>query len=242
LDLQEGMLGLLWDDAAPLDIRPEEALSSPGNQGNFVPVPEKLMGRLKEAGRDYKDFLARSFNWTLLRSPMLKMTSRPGETERDFRLRLEQKARELRDEHLAKLREKYAAKISSLERQAMAAQHRVEREQEQFRGQATQTAISMGAAILGAVFGRRGGAVGRATTTARSASRAYYEKQDIQRAKEKALSARERIAEMERSLEREADELARRFDPTAEKLQEIMIRPKKADIDVRWWGLLWVPF
>jgi hypothetical protein len=242
LDLQEGMLGLLWDDAAPLDIRPEDALSSPGNQGNFVPVPEKLIGRLKEAGRDYKDFLARSFNWTLLRSPMLKMTSQPAETERDFRLRLEQKARELRDEQLAKLREKYAAKISSLDRQAMSAKHRVEREQEQFKGQATQTAISMGAAILGAVFGRRGATIGRATTAARSAGRAYYEKQDIQRAKEKALSARERIAEMERSLEREADELARRFDPTAETLQEIIIRPKKVDIDVRWWGLLWVPF
>ncbi|MBN2034089.1 MAG: ATP-binding protein, partial [Deltaproteobacteria bacterium] len=102
-------------------------------------------------------------------------------------------------------------------------------------------AISMGATILGALFGRSAGTVGRATTAARSASRAYYEKQDIQRAEEKALSARQRIAELEMSLEKEADELIRRFDPMAEELQEIIVRPKKTDIDVRWWGLLWVP-
>ncbi len=242
LELHEDLLGLLWDEAARLEMRPEDAVSNPDSEGRFVPVPEKLAGRLKDAGRDYKDFLARTLTWTMWKSTPLKMASQPGESERDFRLRLEQRARELRAEELAKLREKYAAKISSLERQAMTAEHRVQREKEQYRGQAAQTAISMGATILGAIFGRRGGTVGRATTAARSASRAYYEKQDIERAREKASTSRERIAELEKSLEREADLLAQRFDPVGEKLEEIIIRPKKTDIDVRWWGLLWMPF
>jgi len=242
LELHEDMIGLLWDESSRLDIDAEDAAADPDPEGRFLPVPEKMAGRLKDAGGDYKDFLARTFHWTLWKSPSLKMTSQPDETERDFRLRLEQRAREVRDEELAKLRKKYANRIATLEKQLMTARHRVQREEEQYKGQAAQTAISMGATILGAIFGRRGGTIGRATTAARSASRAYYGKQDVQRAMEKAKAAKERIAELEKSLEREADQLARKFDPMGENLEEIVVRPKKADIDVRWSGLLWIPF
>jgi hypothetical protein len=172
------------------------------------------------------------------------MNSEPGEAERDFRIRLGQKARELRDEELAKLREKYAAKISGLERQVMTAQHHREQEQEQYKGQVAQTAISAGATILGALFGRRGmsGTIGRATTTARSASRTYSEKQDIQRAQEQERLAQERMAELEKQLQQDAEAMSSAFDPDKEKLQELVLRPKKADINVRWSGLLWVPY
>ncbi|MBN2199900.1 MAG: ATP-binding protein [Candidatus Aminicenantes bacterium] len=242
LELREDMIGLLWDESSSLEADPEDAVAEPESEGRFLPVPEKMSGRLKDAGGDYKDFLARTFHWTLWKSPSLKMTSQPDETERDFRLRLEARTREVRDEELAKLRKKYAARIASLEKQMMTARHRVQREEEQYKGQAAQTAISMGATILGAIFGRRGGTVGRATTAARSASRAYYGKQGVQRAREKAEAAKERIAAIENSLEREANTLARKFDPMGENLEEIVVRPKKADIDVRWSGLLWIPF
>jgi len=244
LELTENLLGLLWDQAVRLEVKPEEALPAPGEEGSYYSVPPKFASRLKGADKDYEDFLARTFHWTVWRSALLKINSEPGELERNFRIRLDQKARELRDEELAKLREKYAAKISGLERQMMTAQHRREREQEQYKEQAAHTAISMGATILGAIFGRGGrtSSLGRATTAARSASRTYYEKQDIQRAQEQERLARERMAELEKQLQQDAEEMTRAFDPEKEKLQEIVLRPKKADINVRWAGLLWVPY
>ena len=244
LELTEGLLGLLWDQAVRLEVKPEETLRAPASEGSYLSVPQKFASRLKGADQDYKDFLARTFSWSVWRSALLKMNSEPGQPERDFRIRLDQKARELRDEELAKLREKYAAKISGLERQMMTAQHRREREQEQYKEQAAHTAISMGATILGAIFGRGGrtSSLGRATTAARSASRTYYEKQDIQRAQEQERLARERMAELEKQLQQDAEEMTRAFDPEKEKLQEIVLRPKKADINVRWAGLLWVPY
>ena len=103
-------------------------------------------------------------------------------------------------------------------------------------------AISMGATIFGAILGRKGYQVGRATTAARSASRAYYEKLDIKRAQEQVEMARARLEEMERELEREADNIASLYDPEQEQLQTLVLRPKKKDITVRWSGLLWLPF
>ena len=62
---------------------------------------------------------------------------------------------------------------------------RVARESDQYASQRTQTVISVGETLLGALFGRKLGSrtnVGRASRTARSASRASREREDVARA------------------------------------------------------------
>jgi hypothetical protein len=84
--------------------------------------------------------------------------------------------------------------------------------------------------------------VGRATTTARGASRAYYEKLDIKRAQEQVELIKTRLEETEKELQREADNIANLYDPEREQLQTVVLRPKKKDIVVLWSGLVWLPF
>jgi hypothetical protein len=105
-----------------------------------------------------------------------------------------------------------------------------------------QTTISIGATILGSILGRKASQIGRATTSARSASRAYYEKQDIERARQQLEMARSRRAELERQVEEEAARITNMLDPNAEILQPIVLRPKKKDVIVEWSGLLWLPY
>ena len=50
------------------------------------------------------------------------------------------------------------------------------------------------------------------------------------------------MAELEKQLQQDAEAMASAFDPDREKLQELVLRPKKADINVRWSGPLWVPY
>jgi hypothetical protein len=106
----------------------------------------------------------------------------------------------------------------------------------------THTTISIGATILGSILGRKVSQIGRATTSARSASRAYYEKMDIQRARQQLELAQSRRAELEKQVEAEATRITSRLDPNAEVLQPLVLRPKKKDILVRWSGLLWLPY
>ena len=68
-----------------------------------------------------------------LQSPGFKMTSEPGESEGEFRSRLQLAARERRDEASNKLRAKYAAKTATLQQQLLRAEQAVEREQERQR-------------------------------------------------------------------------------------------------------------
>lgn len=241
-ELKEGTIGLLWDKATPFSLRIESLEKEPRPGAFFEALPPRSLSFLKSAGEEYLEYLARSYQLTLLKSPIFQVISQPGESERDFRIRLSQLAREKRDEAVEKLRQKYAARIASLERQYLLAQQRLQREQEQYKERVAQSAISMGATIFGAILGRRSYQVGRAATTARTASRAYYEKLDIKRAQEQVELAKARLEEMERELQLEADKIASLYDPEREQLQPLILRPKKKDISIHWSGLLWLPY
>jgi hypothetical protein len=242
MELREDVLGLLWDKAVSVPVKLEDLLREPQPGAAFLPLPARAVSLLKSAADDYGDYLARSYQVGLWKSPTFQAVSQPAESERDFRVRLGQQAREKRDAELEKLRQKYAAKINTLQNQFMLAQQRLQREQEQYKEQMAQTAISMGATILGAILGRKTSQIGRATTSARGASRAYYEKMDIQRAQQQLDMAKSRLDEMERELQAEADRISAAIDPSAETLQSVILRPKKKDIAVQWSGLLWLPF
>jgi len=123
----------------------------------------------------------------------------------------------------------------------LTAQQRLQREEEQYKEKVAQSAISAGATIFGAILGRKSYQVGRATTTARSASRAYYEKMDIKRAQEQVELTRTRLEEMEKELQREADQIVSLYDPAREQLETVALRPKKKDLVLIWSGLLWLP-
>jgi len=242
LELGEETIGLLWDKAAPFQVKAEALAPRPEEGASFLQLPSRGAQLLKTAEGDYSDFVTRTFELSLWKSRLFGEVSKPGESERDFRLRLGQQAREKRDAEVERLRQRYAAKFATLERQFMTAQQRLEREQEQYKEQMTTTAISMGATILGSIFGRKASQIGRATTSARSASRAYYEKMDIERARQQVEMARSSQAEMEKQVEEEASRITVSLDPNAEVLQPIVLRPKKKDIMVQWSGLLWLPY
>ncbi len=242
LELTEDVLGLLWDTASSFAAKLDDFARQPEPEAAFLSLPSRILALIKSAGPDYADFLARTFQLNLLNSGMFQAVSQPGESERDFRIRLAQCAREKRDAELERLRRKYAVRMATLERQEMSARQRLEREQEQYKEKMAQTAISMGATILGAILGRKTSQIGRATTSARSASRTYYEKMDIERARQRVEMARSRREELEKQLETEAARITTSLDPATETFQSIVLRPKRKDITVQWSGLLWLPF
>jgi hypothetical protein len=126
--LTDEILGLLWDKSIPLSFKLEELCRVPEPGASFLGLPTRSLSLLKSAEKDYLDYLTRNFQLTLLKSNIFKEVSRPGEAEGDFRVRLSQLAREKRDEGLEKLRQKYASKITSLEKQYLTAQQRLQRE------------------------------------------------------------------------------------------------------------------
>ncbi|MDH3570257.1 MAG: ATP-binding protein, partial [Gemmatimonadota bacterium] len=125
------------------------------------------------------------------------------------------------------------------------AEERVGREASQYDQQKMQTAISMGATVLGALFGRRVasvGTVGRATTTMRGVGRAAREKDDIARARRDLEALHEQLAALEEEFTGETEALDDPSDAAAHEITEQLVRPLKSDITIGRVALSWLPW
>ncbi len=245
LELEPNMTLAPWDEAA-LCGEMESLGARPVDGARYMPVPTALLNPkpFQAAQKGYADFVYRTSQVVIYKSTLLKQVSRPGESELDFRLRLQQLAREQRDFQVDKLRRKYAAKTATLQQRLLRAQQRIEKENEQCREQKVQTAISVGATVLSALMGRKAismGTLGRATSATRQASKIGREMADVERAREEMASVQQQLDDLNRALELEADQVAQSFDPQTEVFQQVIVRPLKAGILPQQIGILWIP-
>ncbi len=174
-----------------------------------------------------------------------KQFSKIGENEGDYRGRLAHLMHEKRDLEVEKLRKKYAPKLALMQDSLRKAQVRVEKEKAQYGQQKVQTAVSVGATLIGAIFGRKtlsSGTIGRATTSMRGAGRMARERQDIERAQQEVQVIDEKLDDLEREFQSEIANLKMDFSPDELELREILIRPRKSDIAITRFALIWTPW
>jgi hypothetical protein len=165
----EELPGDPWEAAQSLD-EPPELEDEPDPLGKFAALlPEAAQAKRYAAwSKRLAAHVYRNRPLVLQRCASLKQYSAPGESEGEFRASLRHVLRERRDLELEKLRKRYTPKLARLQDRIRRAEQRVEREQDQQRQQKLQTAVSLGATVLGALFGRRVasvGTVGRAWRT-----------------------------------------------------------------------------
>ncbi len=191
------------------------------------------------------DFIFREHRLELFKSARYGEYSNPDETDRDFRLRLNTSAREERDAAIEKLRVKYAPKFTTLQEKLRKAQQAVDREKAQAQTSGFQTAVSLGATILGAFLGRKkvsAGTVGKATTTARGVGRSRKEYSDVARAEETVIAVQQQLDDLDVQFQDETKKLDAQFDPTNEPLEPYTVRPKKTNITIESIRLTWIPY
>lgn len=245
-EFPSGPGGIDWEEASPLPWTVSDLRQDPKEDGASFGQPPPEAGTEKnyaDWGSAFRDWIYRGQALSLLRSPSLSTLSSPGESERDFRIRLQQASRELRDLELERMRKQYARPVASLEEKIRRARMSVEKEQEQAKQQKLQTAISFGATILSALMGRKAvsmSTIGRAGTTATRAGRVMKESRDVAMASENVAELERRLEELHVTLAEETARIQGR-DPMAEELETVTVRPKKRDIQVSLVALCWAP-
>jgi hypothetical protein len=245
--ISNGVVPVDWEQATPVDL-PISDLEANGEGGaQFAELPS-AGGKTKSYAAWQKDFggwLYRTQKLDLLRSERLGQASNPGESEQDFRLRLQQAAREQRDAAVEKLRQKYAPKLAALEEKKRRSEQAVEREAEQSKSQKFQTAISFGATVLSSFLGRKSVSLttlGRATTAARGVSRSMKEAEDVGRAQETVAAVNEQIADLDAQFKSDTAALEQTTDVQSEPLETVTLKPTKANIAIKHFSLAWTPY
>jgi len=236
-----------WDNASTSEIDANDLEREPSAPAAAFAELASIATKAKSYdawSKDFANWMYRSQALTLFKSPSSGLCSRQGESERDFRVRLQQSIRESRDSDVQELRKNYAPKIAALQERLRRAQQTETVQAEQASAAKMQTAISIGATLLGGLLGRKAvslGTMGRATTAARGISRSMKESADVARAGETVEAITKQLQDLNAQLETEIGELTAASDPLTEKLETISIKPKKKDINVRLLALAWAP-
>jgi hypothetical protein len=103
-----------WAEAVELALAANDLETEPRVEAQFAepPAPAAKPKNYSVWSKEFLNWLYASRKLDVFRSPSLKETSRPEESEREFRIRLEQAAREERDLTKEKLRARYAPKMA----------------------------------------------------------------------------------------------------------------------------------
>ncbi|OZC04559.1 ATP-binding protein [Rubricoccus marinus] len=233
-----------WNAAEMLTERPATQ-SAPEAGAAFAALPEGVdASGFARWEKSLKKWLQQERPLTVYTSKSLKASSRPGEDERAFRIRLQTIAHEARDEQKAALRKKYQSKLDALEKRMRSAQDAIDREQSQASQRKTDTFVRIGTTLLGAFLGNRSArstmsAVG---VTARSAGRMSKEKADVARAEQKHADLQNDYAELETQLQREMDGIDLSLDPTTEALDTTEVTATQTSMHVAEMALAWAPY
>lgn len=244
---ERGVPDDLWQKAKKLPPNKIELSQTPEDDYAFGELPPELINakQYKTWAKDLADHLYRNAPMNLFYCKELDQTSAPGESEMDARIGWTQKVREMRDEAKAKLSDKYAKLLATLENKIRTAQQRVDREKADYDNEKWNTALSFGTSILGALLGNKIASrtnVSRTSTAARSLGKAAQERSDMQAASSVLESLMAEKYDLNAAFEKEAQELSDKFSVEGLTLEPLEIPCRKGDIKVDLLCLLWIPY
>ncbi len=236
-----------WSQAVALALAARDLATSPEPEIGFAALPDKAATAksVKSWRNAFEDELYRTKRYELHTYTPLKLYSEPGESERDFRIRISDAIREQRDGEIEKLRDKYAKRLERLEERIRKAEQKVEKEADQAESTKMQNYLNVGTTILSAFLGRKKisrTTIGKASTAMRGVSRTQKEQRDVERAIEDLETRQDELDEMNEELTEAIEDLQDKFDPLHIELDTTQLKPRKTDIDVTEVAIAWAPF
>ena len=188
---------------------------------------------------DLTDYLVAGRPLRVWKNPGLKLYSRVGERESDFRARCIEVANEQSDRAIARLRDKYRVKIEGVRDQLAVADRRIADLDADIDARRQGEVLSGAGDFLGAILGAR-----RRDTISRAASRRSQTRQTEARREKAAGSKADKLADLsdlEGDLSEEVLAITADWDQRAALIEPVDIPLERIDVKVSDLKLVWVP-
>ena len=244
--LSEEALTLDWDEAKSVELTPDDLEKDQAAAAHYeaIPGPASKAKSYVAWTKAFVDVLYRTRTLELFKSPSLGEWSQADETEREFRVRLQQAAKEARDTELERLRAKYAPKLAAIDEKIRKAEQAADREASQARNSTLSSIVNVGATVLGAFLGRKKistTTVNKAGSALRNVGQSMKESEDVNRAEQNAAAYRQQAFDLETEFRTESRDLEKRINPLTEPLETVALKPKKTNITPKLVALVWTP-
>jgi hypothetical protein len=198
--------------------------------------------------RDIKDQITRTLTLELPANVGLKLYGRPGEDADAFEARCLKFADNKADEEIAKLRDKYEAKATTLRDKIDAAEDRIEELEEQTKSKRNTELLSTAGSMLGGLLGGRkskgallGGLLGKAGTAARRRGTTTASAGRLETAENKMQRLIDQVDDLEIELADDVLEIDAKWMETGKAITSLTVGLEKTDVKVTQLVLAWLP-
>jgi len=235
----QGLGTVRWEQAENVELATRDLMDRPEPEAYFDALPDAIneSKELTAIRRELEDHLYRARSLTLMYNAATKLYSEPGESEREFHMRVSQAARELRDDEVDTLEDRFESKLNTLEDRLRSARVALGKRETTARQRKQDALITAGETVLSLFSGRRRSI----SSAARKVTQATTTKADIQAAEEKVADVEADIEELKAELKEETDAIVARWEATLADFDEVAVTPRRADIEVNLFALAWVP-
>ena len=233
-------LGATFDAAGAIvvDHEPRDFAGAPAAAARYV-LPEASIDSkayFRTVTSAVKEHLYRGAKVTIFRNPSVKLYSRVGETEADFAARCDRAADAAADAAVAKLRDKYEARLRKLQREIDKAARKADSAAADLQAGRQDELLSQAGTVFDLLMGRRSR---RSLSTAGKGRRAAERR--LRTAEDRAETKSAELLDLEAELEEEVAEISEQWDEKAGAIEAFEIGLEKNDITVDEVAVVWIP-
>ncbi len=243
IDPMQESWNLQWEQGEMVDVKLEDLAPAPPTPGVFEALPGGMGSKTAHAKREsaLRTHLYRSSEIKLWNCAALKLYSTPGETKAAFLERCRQETEKQKAAELAGERQKFEQKMAQLQGKIRKEEMELDQDEQTLSERKREELLS-GAESVFSLFSKR-------RKSSRAFSQASRQRRYVQDAKAEVEESEETLrqyaqeqAQLEVAWQTAAQATTTRWDSALTTIAEISVRAKRADVDVRFCGVVWFPF
>ncbi len=237
--------GLDWDGAERVEQRPALVEDPPPGMRFPAVVPPALARDLRRAEKAAVSWRARR-PVSVLANRALRLAAEPGEDRDAFLERCLEEADRADDARQEKVRRRFERRLDTVRRRLAREKEELERDRRRLEALRAEEKLGVVEGLFSVLLGSRSlrSAAGKAGTRLRGAATKRRMRQQAEGAVEESVGEIGRLEEeldrLAGEMQEEIDAIAARSEEKARRIEEVPVRPKRADVVVDGVTLAWL--
>jgi DNA helicase HerA-like ATPase len=230
-----------WDrgrveiDAGELERQPERGAL-------YAELPSDLGAskRYTELESEFNDYLYYNSSATLQYNPHLDLYSEIGESQEAFQRRCRKGGEAARDAEAKKMAAKYERELDRLEDRLKREERELDEDKIEHSARKEEELLSGVESVFGLFTGSRSSS--RLSSASRKRRMTRQAKADVKESQETIKELKEQISKVKQDARAELEELDAKWREQIDEVEEIEVRPRRADVRIELFALAWLPY
>ena len=238
----EGRGQILDWSSAEVDLDTQELESQPERGAHFAQLPADMgdAKRYTALRNEFEDYLYYNSSITLWHNPHVDLYSEPGESQKEFQRRCRKAAEDASEAEAEKLKDKYERELQRIEDKLDREQQELREDKIEHDARKQEELLSGVESVFGLFTGRRSSS--RLSSASRKRRMTRQARADVEESERTIEELEDEIDELEKEARQEVDELKAQWAERIDDVEEVEVRPRRADVQLGLFGLVWQPY